>query len=135
MARVEIQDTADAKYRVAAGSNKALHVKLVDAAGAPLSTIPTTSGSVSPTDKSGTITTGGTAQVAIAANTARKGFWIQNISTGDLWITSLTTAVADSPSMKIAAGALYESPTGGTPTGAISIIGATTGQKFAAREW
>lgn len=100
-----------------------------------LLTINSGSASVTPTDRSGTITLGGTAQTAMAANTARKGFWIQNQSTGDLWINSLATAVADSPSMKIAAGALYENPPSGVPVGAVSIIGATTGQKFAAREW
>jgi hypothetical protein len=37
--------------------------------------------------------------------------------------------------MKVAAGALYENPPNGVPTGAISIYGATTAQAFAAREW
>lgn len=90
---------------------------------------------VAPTDKSGTITLGGTAQTAIAANASRRGYWIQNVSSGDLWVSSLATAIVGQPSMKIPAGALYEAPLGGCPTGAISIIGATTAQAFAAREW
>lgn len=87
------------------------------------------------TNKSGTIAAGGVAQTAIAANAARMGFYIQNASSGDLWISSLTTAVAASPSLRIPAGQLYEPPQFGVPSGAISIIGATTGQAFTAREW
>lgn len=86
------------------------------------------------TDKSGTITTGGTAQAAIALNANRRAFYIQNLSAGDLWFSDTTTAVAASPSIKIPAGGLYESMPGNCPTAAISIIGATTGQAFAARE-
>jgi len=86
-------------------------------------------------DKSGTITTGGTAQNIMALNTSRKGFSIQNQSTGDLWFTTLTTAVQSQPSERIAAGQTYETPLGGAGTGAVSVIGATTGQAFAAREW
>lgn len=90
---------------------------------------------VTPLDGSGTITLGGTAQQLLAVNANRKGYWVQNSSSGDLWISELTTAVASQPSLKIPAGALYESITGAAPTGAISIIGATTGQAFTAREW
>lgn len=86
------------------------------------------------TDKSGTITTGGTAQAAIALNANRRAFYIQNLSAGDLWFSDTTTAVAASPSIKIPAGGLYESMPGNCPTAAISIIGDTTGQAFAARE-
>jgi len=86
------------------------------------------------TDKSGTIATGGTAQAAIALNANRRGFYIQNLSAGVLWISDTTTAVAASPSIKIPVDGLYESMPGNCPTAAISIIGATTGQAFAARE-
>ena len=89
---------------------------------------------VTPTDKSGTITTGGTAQVAIALNANRRGFVIQNLSAGDLWWNDVGAATAASPSFKIVAGQGYESIAGNCPTTAISIIGATTGQAFAARE-
>lgn len=90
---------------------------------------------VSDTDRSGTITTGGTAQTLMAQNGSRRGFWVQNVSSGDLWISTVGTAAASQPSMKIAAGALYESPAHGVSTAAISIYGATTGQAFSAREW
>jgi len=86
-------------------------------------------------DKSGTIAAGGTAQTLAAANTSRRGFWVQNNSTGDLWINTLATAIVGQPSLVITSGSLYESPVNGCPTGLISIIGATTGQAFTAREY
>jgi hypothetical protein len=90
---------------------------------------------LNPVDRSGTITTGGTAQTLMAANGLRAGYSVQNLSSGDLWISDVGTAAASQPSMKIVAGALYESPMTGVPRGAISIYGATTAQAFAAREW
>ena len=87
------------------------------------------------TDRSGTITLGGTQQTLMAANSQRRGCVVQNLSTGDLWISELTTAVASQPSIKVPAGAEYTCSVNGIPTGALSIIGATTSQAFAAREW
>lgn len=85
-------------------------------------------------DRSGTITAGGTAQALMAANASRRGWWLQNLSTGDLWVSGVGTAAAVQPSLKIVAGAYYESPSFVSPT-ALSIFGATTGQAFAAREY
>jgi hypothetical protein len=87
------------------------------------------------TDKSGTITTGGAAQTAIASNASRKGFEIQNQSSANLYFSTLATAVQGQPSVLIAPGQLYETPIGGSGTGAVSLIGPTTGQAYAAREW
>ena len=87
------------------------------------------------TSRSGTVTSGGAAQALMAANSDRHGFWVQNVSTDDLWISDVGTAAAAQPSLKIPAGALYEAPIGGVPNTAISIFGATTAQAFAAREW
>jgi hypothetical protein len=87
------------------------------------------------TDKSGTITAGGTAQVAAAANSSRKYLFLQNPTgaPGSLWFSTTATAVAASPSVELVPGASYE--TGSfVPTGAVSIIGATTGQAFTGRE-
>jgi hypothetical protein len=85
-------------------------------------------------DRSGTITTGGTAQVAMPAFPGRKGCMIQNQSAGSLWVSETAAAVAASPSILIPAGQqfLCMSPASGQ---AYSIIGATTAQAFAAREW
>jgi hypothetical protein len=88
------------------------------------------------TDRSSTITTGGTQQTLMSTNSSRHGFMVENTSNGDLWINELgSSAVQASPSIKIASGNLYESPVGGASTAAISIIGATTGQSFTSREW
>lgn len=84
------------------------------------------------TNVSGTITTGGTAQVLAAANAARKALYGQNISAGDLWIneTGGNAAVGAAGSYKVAAGESFSVNT----NRAISIIGATTGQAFTATE-
>jgi hypothetical protein len=86
-------------------------------------------------DRGGTIAAGGTPQQMMAANTARRGFLIQNQSTGDLYINGLSTAAANQTSLRIPAGALYETSPHHSGTGAVSIFGATTGQAFYAREF
>jgi len=85
-------------------------------------------------DRSGTITAGGTAQVVLPAWTGRHGCMIQNQSLGSLWVSETATAVAGPPSILIPAGQqfLCMSPASGQ---AYSIIGATTAQAFAARQW
>ena len=88
------------------------------------------------TSRSGTIATGATAQTLMSANAARKGWFIQNNSTGDLWVNCFGgTAIAGQPSLLIPAGALYETPDGGSGGDALSIYGATTGQTFTSAEW
>lgn len=93
----------------------------------------TAAGLPSGTDRSGSITIGGTAQALAAANTSRVGLKGQNISTGDLWVNEIGgTAAADTAgSYKIPSGSSFAVST----TRAISIIGATTGQKFTATEY
>lgn len=86
-------------------------------------------------DKSGTLTLGGTAQTVAASNANRQGFIIQNNSSGILWFSTLATAVQSQPSIELMPNAYYEFPFFGIPTGAVSIIGATTGQTWSAREW
>lgn len=83
-------------------------------------------------NRSGAITTGGTAQPLAPANTARQSLSGQNISAGDLWINEVggTAAVDTAGSYRIVAGAAFNIRT----NQAISIIGATTGQKFTATE-
>ncbi len=86
-------------------------------------------------DRSGTIAVGGVAQELAPENSQRRGFMIFNLSDTDLWFSTEETAVADSPSILLESGDYYEEPLWGVSVGAISIIGATTGQKFVAREW
>ena len=85
-------------------------------------------------DRSGTITTGGTAQVVLPAWTGRHGCVIQNQSLGSLWVSETATAVAGPPSILIPVNQqfLCMNPASGQ---AYSIIGATTAQAFAARQW
>jgi hypothetical protein len=85
-------------------------------------------------DRSGAITAGGTAQVALPVWPGRHGCMIQNQSAGSLWVSETATAIAGPPSILIPAGQqfLCMSPASGQ---AYSIIGATTAQAFAAREW
>jgi hypothetical protein len=85
-------------------------------------------------DRSGTITAGGTAQVAIPAWSGRHGCMIQNQSTGSLWVSETAAAVQGPPSILIPVGQqfLCMSPASGQ---AHSIIGASTTQAFVAREW
>ena len=85
------------------------------------------------TNRSGSITTGGTAQQLAAANPDRLGLDFQNISAGDLWIneTGGTAAVNTAGSWKIATGQFFSVAT----NQAISIVGATTGQAWTATEY
>lgn len=88
------------------------------------------------TNRSGTIAAGGTAQQLMPANTARRGFKLQNLSAGDLWIREDgSAATAAAPSIKLVSGGYYEPPPSGVTDAAVSVIGATTGQAFSAWEW
>lgn len=91
-----------------------------------------------PTDCSGTITAGGTAQNAITASATLHGFQIMNLSTTDfLWINFNGTATASTagsyslqPGTSTTSGGSYSTPTNFAPNTNISIVAATTGDKF-----
>lgn len=84
------------------------------------------------TNRSGSITTGGTAQQLAPANASRKMLSGQNISSADLWINEVggTAAVDTAGSYRVAAGASFKVNT----NQAVSVVGATAGQKFTATE-
>lgn len=86
------------------------------------------------TDRSGTITAGGTAQTVAAALATRKYFFFQNLSDTAMYINFGVVAVGDQPSILIAAGASYENPPHFCPVGLISLMCATTGKKFVCKE-
>ena len=86
-------------------------------------------------DRSGTIILGGAAQTISIANSIRHGFWIQNQSAGDLWMSTIGTAAAGEPNIWLPSGAYFEFPYTGVPSTAISLWGNTTGQPYTAREW
>lgn len=99
--------------------------------------MPTTAGQFARTDKSGTITSGGTAQNAFAAAAAVHGFYFMNISTVAMWIRDDgTAATAGSGSILIPPnGGYYESPPLSTPTSALSVFCATTASAFTCKVW
>lgn len=85
--------------------------------------------------RSGTIAAGGTQQTLMAANAARRGFSIQNQSSGPLYFNSVGAATADQNSFLVNPGDYFATDAHHVGTGAISIFGATTGQAFYAREF
>jgi hypothetical protein len=88
------------------------------------------------TDRSSTITAGGTAQTLAASNSSRKKLIIINPSTAteSLWFNFTTAAVAASPSIELKAGTRYETDAAFISTELISVIAATTGHVFTAKE-
>lgn len=86
-------------------------------------------------DRSSTVTTGGTAQQIAAANTTRTYLLIQNVSTASLWVNVGVVAVQNQPSILLPAnGGSVVWEDNFIPTGAVSLIGATTGQAFTCKE-
>lgn len=85
-------------------------------------------------DKSGTITLGGTAQTIATVNRGRRYFLLQNVSSGTLWLNVDVTAVQTQPSIKLLPDDVLIWEGTFVPAGAISLIGATTGQAFTAKE-
>ena len=85
-------------------------------------------------DHSGTIGSTGVAQVALVANLLRSGFFLQNLSSSNLFVNDTGTATTGAGSILIAPGTSF--PLHGYPvvTGAISILG-TVGAAFTVREW
>ena len=103
---------------------------------------------VTPTDCSGTVTTGGTAQSPISASATIHGFTIANVdaSAGSgepLWISFTGTASAANGSYPLAppaattfaANGSYTTPVGFGTNHAVSIFAATTGHKFSCTTW
>lgn len=84
------------------------------------------------TDRSGSITLGNTQQQIAPANEYRRALVFQNISAADLWINphGNPAAIDTAGSFKITAGTIFQVLT----NKAVSVIGATTGQKFSATE-
>lgn len=86
------------------------------------------------TDRSGTITLGGTSQQLMAANAARRYLFVQNVSAGDLWVNFGVAAAQAQPSVKIATNGTFIMDGSFVSTEAVNIVGATTAQAFTAKE-
>ncbi len=96
--------------------------------------LPVQNANAAPTDRSSTITTGGAAQVAMAALATRKAYFFQNISSESMWGSFTGTAAPSTVgSFEIVPNGIIRS-TQVCETTALSIYGATTGQKYTAWE-
>ena len=97
--------------------------------------VTTTGESGALTDRSGTITSGGTAQEVMAANAARRYLFIENLdSAEEMWINLGVTAVALQPSIRIQPLGSFVMEGSLISDQLVSVIAATTGHEFAAKE-
>ena len=96
--------------------------------------LPVQNANAAPTDRSSTITTGGAAQVAMAALSTRKAYFLQNISSEIMWGSFVGTAAPNTVgSFPILPNGIIRSTTV-CETTALSIYGVTTGKVFTAWE-
>lgn len=117
--------------RIWARSLGGVPVDIVIATGNLGSSVSVATGAPAATNRSGTIAAGGTSQVVSTGAAPRTSLVIQNISAGDLWVSEFGAAAVDTPgSYKIVAGATFTILT----KNQVTIIGASTGQKFTATE-
>ena len=86
------------------------------------------------TNRSGSITTGGTSQQLAAANAVRNYLFIENVSANDIWFNFGTAAVVDQPSIRLLPGQSFSMEGSFVSTEVVNIISATTGDKFVAKE-
>lgn len=108
------------------------YVCLVDSSGNAI-VPPVTQGTL--TDKSGTITLGGTAQTLAAANSSRKYLLVVNDDPAELlWINFTTAAVASQPSIPIGPRGSFVMEGDFISTELVSVIAATTSHAFTAKE-
>lgn len=92
--------------------------------------LPVQNANASPINRSSTITTGGAAQDAVAALATRKAYFFQNISSEAMWGSFVGTAAPNAVgSFQVAPNGIIRSTTVCEVT-ALSIYGATTGQKY-----
>lgn len=89
---------------------------------------------VTPTNKSGTIASGGTAQTAIAANASRQGWCIQNLDATEVMYVRSGAAATTGTGTKLGPGAQACNAPGLIDQGNISVIAATTAHAFSGFE-
>jgi hypothetical protein len=99
----------------------------------PVSLSPTV---VTPTERGGTITAGGTAQNALTANASRKFWCIQNdpAASETLYVQPNATASATS-GVAVEPGKQTCAPIGMVTTGVVSVFAATTGHRWFSTEF
>lgn len=94
-------------------------------------TVTTTSALPATTDRSGSITLGGTAQNVAALLATRKGLTFQNTSDTEMRVTESGVAATAATGFLVAVGASFHAKS----NKAISVFCATTGKTYAATEW
>ncbi len=108
----------------------------VNATGGIAATVAPSAGAL--TDRSGTITTGGTSQDLAASNTNRWYLLVQNTdetATGEaLWINFTTAATAAHPSIKLFPGDTFVMEGSFVSSEKVTVVAATTGHTFTAKE-
>jgi len=85
-------------------------------------------------DRSGSITVTAVAQVMMAANLLRSGFFIQNTGSSVIYLNDVGTATTGIGSFAILPNSSFPPHNYPVTTGTISILG-TTGNIYTAREW
>ena len=85
-------------------------------------------------DYSSTITATNTSQIALAANSLRSGFLIQNLGTHNMWINDLSAATEIQGSILLVPNGILTSDDYAVNTNAINIIG-TAGDGYTLRAW
>jgi hypothetical protein len=106
-------------------------VTVSNGAANPLPTTTTNGPLPATTDRSGSITTGGTAQTVAAANANRIGLTFQNTSDTEMRVTENGTTATAATGYLVAAGQFIRV----NSNKAISVFCATTGKTFAATEF
>lgn len=106
-----------------------------DSSGKLVTTSTTAPSSGTTTSRSGSITTGGSNQTLASTNLNRKYIFIQNTSSGNLYVNFTNAATTTGNSITLVPNASFVMENGFVTTEAIQIIGATTGQTFVAKEF
>jgi hypothetical protein len=102
----------------------------------PASPLPVINGAgAAASDGSAAVVTGGVAQTLFGGVTPANGYLIANNSNATIYISDVGTALAGGAAIPVAPGAVFFTPSGYKPPGAVSLYGGTTGQAFAARRW
>ncbi len=86
-------------------------------------------------DGSGTVVAGGTAQAVFGGIVPVNGWLVANNSLQMLYVCDVGAATSGGASIPVAPGAVFATPSGYKPAGAVSLFGGTTGQQYAARRW
>jgi hypothetical protein len=86
-------------------------------------------------DRSGTITNAATSQEVMPPSATRRGFIFENVSDATMWINFGVAATASQPSLQILTNTRFVSPDTMVPSGSLTVICASQGKAFAAKEW